>query len=60
MFPYCVLVVLFLRGVTLPNAGEGIYFYMVPKWDRLADARVSGIALRMPGSVTEHLEIYMY
>ena len=40
IFPYVVLVILFGRGVSLPNAWNGIYFYIVPKWDRLGDAKV--------------------
>ncbi|KAK3101975.1 hypothetical protein FSP39_007759 [Pinctada imbricata] len=40
LFPYVVLVVLFFRGVTLSNASEGIYFYIVPKFERLGDAKV--------------------
>ena len=40
IFPYIVLVILFFRGVTLENAGEGIKFFIIPRWERLGDARV--------------------
>ncbi|KAI0231282.1 Sodium- and chloride-dependent glycine transporter 2 [Lamellibrachia satsuma] len=40
IFPYVVLVILFGRGVSLPNAWNGIYFYIVPKWEKLGDAKV--------------------
>ena len=40
-FPYIVLVILFVRNVTLEGAYEGIVFYVVPKWDQLLNAKVS-------------------
>ncbi|XP_071081857.1 sodium- and chloride-dependent glycine transporter 1-like [Haliotis cracherodii] len=40
IFPYVVLLILFFRGVTLPNASEGIYYFIVPDFARLGDARV--------------------
>ena len=39
-FPYVVLTVMVIRGVTLPGAGEGLRYYLVPDWSRLADASV--------------------
>ena len=39
-FPYVVLVILLIRGVTLPGASKGIEFYLKPDWEKLADARV--------------------
>lgn len=39
-FPYVVLVILLIRGVTLPGASKGIKFYLEPDWKKLADAKV--------------------
>lgn len=39
-FPYIVLFVLFIRGVTLPNASEGIVYYLKPNWARLKEPKV--------------------
>lgn len=41
-FPYAMLVILLVRGVTLPGAAEGIVFYLKPDVSRLADPQVSG------------------
>ncbi|OWF47645.1 sodium- and chloride-dependent GABA transporter 1-like [Mizuhopecten yessoensis] len=43
-FPYLVLLILLVRGVTLPGAGAGIYFYLVPDWNKLATFEVWGDA----------------
>lgn len=39
-FPYVVLVILLIRGVTLPGASKGIEFYLKPDWKKLGDAKV--------------------
>uniref|UniRef100_H2Z9J6 Transporter n=1 Tax=Ciona savignyi TaxID=51511 RepID=H2Z9J6_CIOSA len=39
-FPYLILFILLIRGVTLEGAGEGIRFYVTPQWERLKDSKV--------------------
>ncbi|XP_041944405.1 sodium- and chloride-dependent GABA transporter 2-like isoform X2 [Alosa sapidissima] len=39
-FPYAMLVVLLIRGLTLPGAVDGIKFYLYPDPARLADPQV--------------------
>ncbi|XP_076338086.1 sodium- and chloride-dependent GABA transporter 2-like isoform X3 [Tachypleus tridentatus] len=39
-FPYLVLTILLIRGVTLPGALDGLYFYLMPDFSRLADGQV--------------------
>uniref|UniRef100_A0AAY4A6V3 Transporter n=1 Tax=Denticeps clupeoides TaxID=299321 RepID=A0AAY4A6V3_9TELE len=39
-FPYVMLLVLLLRGITLPGAVDGIKFYLYPDPARLADPQV--------------------
>lgn len=43
-FPYIVLVILLVRGATLPGAIKGVEFYVTPKWEKLLDAKVWGDA----------------
>uniref|UniRef100_UPI003AB02EB0 sodium- and chloride-dependent GABA transporter 3-like n=1 Tax=Centroberyx gerrardi TaxID=166262 RepID=UPI003AB02EB0 len=39
-FPYVMLLILLVRGLTLPGAWEGIKFYLYPDLNRLADHEV--------------------
>ncbi|XP_055865520.1 sodium- and chloride-dependent glycine transporter 2-like isoform X1 [Biomphalaria glabrata] len=39
-FPYLVLTILLVRGLTLPGSKEGILYYLIPKWDQLLNAKV--------------------
>ncbi|XP_073420980.1 sodium- and chloride-dependent glycine transporter 1 isoform X5 [Dendrobates tinctorius] len=43
-FPYVVLTILFVRGITLEGAMDGIMYYLTPQWDKILDAKVWGDA----------------
>ena len=40
LFPYVMLTILMIRGVTLPGASQGIIYYLKPDFERLLDSRV--------------------
>jgi solute carrier family 6 amino acid transporter-like protein 5/7/9/14 len=40
IFPYLMLTILLIRGVSLPGAAQGIIFYLKPDFSRLGDSRV--------------------
>ncbi|XP_070830096.1 sodium- and chloride-dependent betaine transporter-like [Chaetodon trifascialis] len=39
-FPYVMLIILLIRGLTLPGAWDGIYYYLYPDLNRLANLEV--------------------
>uniref|UniRef100_A0A3Q3VNP9 Transporter n=1 Tax=Mola mola TaxID=94237 RepID=A0A3Q3VNP9_MOLML len=39
-FPYLLLFIIFIRGVTLPGAGEGLRYYLTPDFSKIADPQV--------------------
>ncbi|RUS76826.1 hypothetical protein EGW08_015412 [Elysia chlorotica] len=43
-FPYVILVVLLVRGLTLEGYEDGIEFYVVPEWKKLKQAKIWGDA----------------
>ncbi|XP_078517939.1 sodium- and chloride-dependent creatine transporter 1-like isoform X1 [Lissotriton helveticus] len=40
LFPYVILIVLLVHGITLPGAMDGIVYYLKPDWSKLAEAQV--------------------
>ena len=40
LLPYVLLVVFFIRGLTLPGASDGVNFYINPDFSRLLDSQV--------------------
>ncbi|XP_057694538.1 sodium- and chloride-dependent GABA transporter 2-like [Corythoichthys intestinalis] len=39
-FPYVMLLILLIRGLTLPGARQGVEFYLLPELSRLTDSQV--------------------
>ena len=40
IFPYVVMLTLLIRGLTLPGAGNGLFFFFNPEWEKLLDLKV--------------------
>lgn len=40
-FPFIILFILLIRGVTLPGAMKGIIFYIYPEWHQLTNLKVN-------------------
>ena len=47
IFPYFTLVVLFIRGITLPGALNGIKFYLSPDFSKLTEGSVSTLSFNL-------------
>lgn len=41
IFPYILLIILFFRGITLPGASDGLYYYLYPRLELLTNAMVN-------------------
>lgn len=40
LFPYAVLLILLVRGITLPGSAEGIKYYLNPNFTSITEAEV--------------------
>lgn len=49
-FPYLMLIIILIRGVTLPGAYEGIIYYLKPDLLRLKDPQVGAVLGAIPSS----------
>lgn len=49
-FPYLLLVIIFLRGVTLPGAWEGLRYYLTPDISMITEPDVRQSAVKPTAS----------
>lgn len=42
IFPYIILTILLIRGLTLDGSWEGVKYYVTPQWDKLAGPQIWG------------------
>lgn len=49
-FPYVMLLILLIRGLSLPGALQGVVFYLLPEPSRLLDTQVRTMGFD-PGSI---------
>lgn len=40
LFPYCIMIALLVRAVTLEGASKGILFFLTPQWHELSNPKV--------------------
>lgn len=51
LFPYVMLIILLVYGATMPGAGEGIKFYLLPNFTKLTEFQVVLTMLRIDVTV---------
>jgi len=40
IFPYIVLLIFLVRGVTLPGSSDGIKYFVIPQWEKMLSTKV--------------------
>lgn len=60
LFPYVMLAILLVRGLTLPGALQGVIYYLYPDISRLADLQVRhlGQVLHPYNHISERIFLY--
>jgi len=47
LFPYVVLLILLVRGATLPGAVDGILYFITPQWEQLLNPKVRNTKIKI-------------